>query len=482
MSGCMTKEFFQSLCFSLGLTLAAGLLQSWLHFQLGVELYALASFPGWLLTTNLIAFTTAILLLSYYRYQKYQATFWTGLLAAGTALAVLIYLTIARLHPLLGQYPQVALLLGATTQLVYALTLFLSEAGRKPWLKRAGVVLTLLYLAQLASMIWFMDTPPYPPDQRLDLIRQWLSLLEKSVPILLLINVVEELRQADRRQPIASSANRWLIAQGALSILVLCTLVLGVWLTTESYNQTHVSAREAKLAEPFEQGSYVSAQGDTLRYRLLKPLGYDSTKRYPLVIGLPYSCWSDNTRQIDACPMAKWLATDENRRRYPAFVWVPRCPPYAGWGGVANTPSIAPLAIEAMLALNKQFSIDSQRRYVTGVSRGGYGSWHVIGEHPEFFAAAIPVCGEGNPRQAQRMKSVSVWAFHGAEDMNVPVDGSRAMIAALEKVGGTPRYTEYAHAGHSIWEEVIKTPGLLDWLFSQKQAAPRKATSNKKVS
>ncbi|WP_240543702.1 carboxylesterase family protein [Spirosoma foliorum] len=137
---------------------------------------------------------------------------------------------------------------------------------------------------------------------------------------------------------------------------------------------------------------------------------------------------------------------------------------------MANTPSVASLAIEAILSLDKVYSIDPQRRYVSGVSRGGYGSWHMIGEHPELFAAAIPVCGEGNPDQAQRMKSVSVWAFHGAKDRNVPVSGSRDMVRALKKAGGTPRYTEYPEADHSIWEEVIKTPGLLDWLFAQKQA------------
>lgn len=174
--------------------------------------------------------------------------------------------------------------------------------------------------------------------------------------------------------------------------------------------------------------------------------------------------------------MAKWLATDENRRKYPAFVLVPQCPPHTGWGGVANTPSIDPLAAEAILALDRNFSIDPKRRYITGVSRGGYDSWHLIGQHPELFAAAIPVCGEGNPEQAQRMKSVSVWAFHEAKDMNVPISGSRDIINALEKVGGAPRYTEYPHAAHGIWEEVVKTPGLLDWLFAQKQDDSPKAT------
>jgi predicted peptidase len=268
-----------------------------------------------------------------------------------------------------------------------------------------------------------------------------------------------------------------LIARGTVAILAICSVVLAIQLLGDIHNHTHVSARETALAKPFKEGRYISSQGDTLLYRLLKPLHYNPSKRYPLVVGLPYTCWSDNTRQVDTCPMAKWLATDENRQTYAAFVFVPRCPPYSGWGGVANTPSVASLAIEAIISLDRAYSIDAQRRYVSGVSRGGYGSWNLIGMQPELFAAAIPVCGEGNPEQAPGMTSVSVWAFHGAKDMNVPVSGSRDMVNALKKAGGSPRYTEYPDAAHNIWEEVIKTPGLLNWLFAQKQVDRPKAAN-----
>jgi predicted peptidase len=74
--------------------------------------------------------------------------------------------------------------------------------------------------------------------------------------------------------------------------------------------------------------------------------------------------------------MAKWLATDENKRKYPAFVFVPRYPPQTGWGDVSNTPSIAPLAIDALRALDKTYPIDAKRRYVTGVGRLRFVAFH----------------------------------------------------------------------------------------------------------
>jgi pimeloyl-ACP methyl ester carboxylesterase len=478
----MTKQFYQRVCFSLGLTLAVGLFQSWLHFQVGVDLYLLPSFRSWFLTGNLITLSTSVLVLTYYHRKRYRVALSTGLVATSVIVGGLLFLFFATLYPPLVEHTPKVMALGISTGLVYAGSLCISEASARPWLKRAGIVSALLYLAQLVAFVWFIDTPPYPVDATLDTIRQWLSLLDRIVPILLLGNFVDELQHATLPKEPSASPNWLLITNGIVVVLAICSLVLAIQLAAENYGLTHISARERVLAQPFQEGRYISRQGDTLQYRLLTPIAYDPKKQYPLVVALPYTCWSDNTRQIDACPMAKWLSTDENRRKYPAVVFVPRCPPHTGWGGVANTPSVASLAIDALVSLDQSFAIDPQRRYISGVSRGGYGSWHMIGEHPELFAAAVPVCGGGNPDQAQGMSSVAVWAFHGAEDRNVPVSGSRNMVSALKKAGGSPRYTEYPDAAHNIWEEVIKTPGLLDWLFSQKQTDRPKAPIVKEVS
>jgi predicted peptidase len=100
---------------------------------------------------------------------------------------------------------------------------------------------------------------------------------------------------------------------------------------------------------------------------------------------------------------------------------------------------------------------------------GGYGTWHFIGTRPDLFAAAIPVCGKGDPALVRKMINVHIWAFHGRHDRNVPVSGSRDMIEAFKRTGGNPKYTEFPNKAHNIWEEVISTPGLLDWLFAQQQ-------------
>ena len=174
-------------------------------------------------------------------------------------------------------------------------------------------------------------------------------------------------------------------------------------------------------------------------------------------------------RHIEVPQPAPLLAKTENREKYPAFLFVPQAPVGYSWGGFPGFPAADSLVVEAIYALEEEFAVDENRRYVAGGSGGGYGSWHLIGTRPEMFAAAIPFCGAGDPDLAPNMVDVAIWAFHGRVDRNVPVSGSREMVEAIKKAGGNPRYTEFPETGHNVWPNIAQTPGLLDWLFEQRR-------------
>ena len=127
-----------------------------------------------------------------------------------------------------------------------------------------------------------------------------------------------------------------------------------------------------------------------------------------------------------------------------------------------------------MDALQKQYTtIDPNRLYVTGLSMGGYGTWEAIERWPNYFAAAAPIAGAGDPSKASVLTHLPIWAFHGSADTTVPVSGSRDMINAISAAGGNPRYTEFPDAGHAVWGYVYSlgasssVSGFFPWLFSQ---------------
>jgi predicted peptidase len=215
----------------------------------------------------------------------------------------------------------------------------------------------------------------------------------------------------------------------------------------------------------------------TMPYRLFTPRGYDKQQQYPLIIWLHGAggIGTDNLQQISGDQVAgtrAWVKASV-QAKHPAFVVVPQSS--GGWGAqpveeVSHDALSAPLVMVVSIveSLEREFNIDPHRIYVAGQSDGGYGTWDLITKQPGLFAAAIPICGGGDPEHAARLVKIPIWAFHGDADTAVRVSESRSMIAAITKAGGHPRYSEYKGAGHDIWPRVFAEPELIDWVFSQR--------------
>jgi predicted peptidase len=97
--------------------------------------------------------------------------------------------------------------------------------------------------------------------------------------------------------------------------------------------------------------------------------------------------------------------------------------------------------------------------------------WDILQRKPELLAAAIPICGGGDPAYAEKFVATPVWAFHGDADPAVPVGRSREMIKALRAAGGMPIYTEYEQVGHDSWTQTFANRLVWDWLFAQRKAS-----------
>jgi hypothetical protein len=137
-------------------------------------------------------------------------------------------------------------------------------------------------------------------------------------------------------------------------------------------------------------------------------------------------------------------------------------------GGMGKEPSTPMrLTLEVLGKLQKEFSVDDKRLYLTGLSMGGYGTWDLLARYPDMFAAAVPVCGGGDESMAAKMKDVPIWCFHGGADPTVPTQRSRDMIKAIKDAGGNPKYTEYPGVGHNSWDKAYSDKDLPAWLFSQ---------------
>jgi predicted peptidase len=213
--------------------------------------------------------------------------------------------------------------------------------------------------------------------------------------------------------------------------------------------------------------------GVSMPYRLFIPEPRSPVRPLPLIVYLHggAGAGTDNLLQITGGNTAGshlW-ATRDIQSRHPAFVVAPQLPGDNPWGAPNSDEltSYARLVVDLLANLSEEFTIDRDRIYLVGQSRGGVGTWDLVSKRPELFAAAVPLCGGGNRSRVVAAREVAIWAFHGAKDPTVPVAGSRELVAALKSVGGSIRYTEYPEAGHDVWTLAFAERELPEWLFAQ---------------
>lgn len=236
-------------------------------------------------------------------------------------------------------------------------------------------------------------------------------------------------------------------------------------------------------SEAFEAHVFTSSTGDSLPYRVLWPEDYqeDSTKLYPLVLFLHGAGERGDDNALQLTHGSRLFLA--NRADFPAIVVMPQCPTDDYWAqmvrgddgkrrfnfGEKPNPGLGAV-MELLENFRNKQPVDQDRIYLMGLSMGGMGTFELLARKPDTFAAAIPICGGTNPGLlALYANKVPLWIFHGAADKVVDVEQSRRIVAALEKLGVSVRYTEYAGIGHNSWDPAFAEAELLHWLFSQKK-------------
>jgi len=225
--------------------------------------------------------------------------------------------------------------------------------------------------------------------------------------------------------------------------------------------------------------------GQKLRYLVQTPEGPAPGEGWPLLLFLHgYGECGQDIEQVKKHGPPKLTGRFEQLAQ--CVIVSPQCPRDSWW----RVESLKTLVDEVAAGPDR---IDRRRMYVTGLSMGGYGIWSFISRHPGYFAAAVPICGGGDPFRLpanrppvktgirnefdpaglQRASTLPVWTFHGTQDRSVPIAETQRVVDILKNGGSRDvRFTAYEGAGHvAAWEKAYEDPQLWKWLFSQRATA-----------
>lgn len=251
-----------------------------------------------------------------------------------------------------------------------------------------------------------------------------------------------------------------------------CTLLVFLFLSLSLFAQ-----------EGYEKDIFVSSEGDSLPYRMLRPETVKPGEKYPLVLFLHGAGERGNDNERQLTHGGQMFLNPVNREKYPAFVLFPQCPADKYWAytqrpksfvpeDMPQEPKITPIfqtlkqLLDSYLAMPE---VDKQRIYIIGLSMGAMGTYDLMVRYPEVFAAAIPICGTVNPSRLPAAREVKFRLFHGDADDVVTVEGSRGAYKALKAAGADVEYIEFPGCNHGSWNPAFNYPGFMDWLFKQQK-------------
>ena len=286
-------------------------------------------------------------------------------------------------------------------------------------------------------------------------------------------------------QLLAVVVRSWKTIRGDLeqkmSMSAACTFRWAVWgaLLLGVHVQSHAQVADADDSEAWV-GLYEPHVDGEMPTRLMKPIHFDSSKRYPVIVSLHGGGGrgTDNRKQLRVWNEA--LAEERRRTEFPCYVLAPQADHL--WDA-AHLQKIKDIIAELP-------SVDMSRIYVLGHSMGGHGINVLLQIDNDYFAAAAPSAGTGRRQDedfidADLIKDIPIWAFHGDRDNVCPIGPELKLFAEMKELRGNMKLTIWAGDGHGVAAKMIlggengstqlssdrcdPEPEFMKWLFAQKR-------------
>jgi dienelactone hydrolase len=232
----------------------------------------------------------------------------------------------------------------------------------------------------------------------------------------------------------------------------------------------------------FTGGRY---ENSTIPYLLMLPRKIRPGKKYPLIVWLhghgPVEYSHEKLGTLNW--VQELMGVDWETTEYNFFVLAPCCFDKAPWfteygdhadrfsdGKGDEMLTLARHMIDHAIGQNE--AIDPDRITATGVSTGGTACWELAMRNPGLFAAIAPIASSGGDlRRVDKLKGLSVWAFHNTFDHKTPIEGERRTVEACRQLGIDATLTEFPKSEHNAWSDAFRQCHLLDWLLAQEQGA-----------
>ena len=213
----------------------------------------------------------------------------------------------------------------------------------------------------------------------------------------------------------------------------------------------------------------ITVAGKTYRYVVYVPHDYDASKPSPAIVFLHGAgeCGTDGLKHVG---QGIGTAIMHDASAWPFVVVMPQKPEVG-----KQWEDYDAAVMEMLKATEHEYTVDTNRVYLTGLSQGGHGTWTLGAKHADIWAAIAPICGYGNSGHdgkvevpdglVDRVKALPIWAFHGDADSAVSVEHTKKIIASLQAASADAKATIYPGVNHNSWDKAYREEHLGEWFL-----------------
>jgi len=218
---------------------------------------------------------------------------------------------------------------------------------------------------------------------------------------------------------------------------------------------------------PGQEMAYMfqSSSGEVIHYWLYIPVNYDESRLWPLIISLHGNLGREpNLERVREQSPTSFVGSEVE---FPFIVLSPygSDPPWENYHEPME---------ELISRLRESLSIDSEDRFLIGLSTGAVGAWQWALALPDRFTGLALIAGppsspqyELDPEETCKLRDLPIWIGHSEADKLAPINSTRAAVIALENCGSTKvmftMYTDLSH--HDSFATAFRGPELYDWML-----------------
>jgi predicted peptidase len=194
-----------------------------------------------------------------------------------------------------------------------------------------------------------------------------------------------------------------------------------------------------------------------LDYLIYLPTDYESNfdTDFPLIIYLHGgSQRGENLELLKGYGIPRLI---EEGKNYDFIIASPQCPDTTYWSQIDWFESL-------YLELNSKYRINTAKVFVTGISMGGFGTWHAAMDYPDLVKAIVPLCGGCNDSiDICKISHIPIWTFHGELDNLIPINETERLVNRLIKCSANVKFTRLENQGHGI-HYLYEKEDIYNWL------------------